>query len=168
MCASLPSITLPLSALSNLYSIVIDPSFLAIHKTIDEDQVLCDACINGDLPKVSRLLASGCDVNFPMGMSEATPLHFACAYEKYDVAQYLIDHGADIYKLNSDDITPLGLAGVSFAHKTFVAKEWHRLRLLFIALDDPGSPLSVLPFEMAQLILHHIKIQLVYRYSGFD
>jgi ankyrin repeat protein len=33
------------------------------------------------------------DVNFPDGRSENTPLHYACASNHADIADFLIEHG---------------------------------------------------------------------------
>ena len=57
---------------------------------------------------VSFLLeeCSGIDVNVTDDKYLYTPLHMACAYGHTQIAQYLIQHGADEYAVNSNGHTP--------------------------------------------------------------
>src|SRR4029077_10615954 len=57
------------------------------------------ACIAGDMPTISRLLAN--DPSLVRGRySYRTPLYFAVRENRLEAAEYLLDHGAD----------PIGLA----------------------------------------------------------
>ena len=67
------------------------------------------AARDGDLDRVQRLLASGCDVNAFDELGK-TPLHYAVAREQFAIVQYLLDHGADVNARHEANIgdTPLG------------------------------------------------------------
>jgi len=70
-----------------------------------------DAAVYGDRDTVERILAT-----HPEAVNEAdeygfTPLHGLAEEEHLDLAQYLIDRGADVNAANADGITPLHLAG---------------------------------------------------------
>ncbi|RNC91668.1 MAG: ankyrin repeat domain-containing protein [Allomuricauda sp.] len=54
----------------------------------------CNAIIKGDLETVKKMIALGEDVNQKsLGMA---PVHFAARYNKTDILQVLIAHGADL------------------------------------------------------------------------
>jgi ankyrin repeat protein len=53
------------------------------------------AAQDGDLGQVRRLLSEGLDINAFDDLGK-TPLHYAVEKERFEVAQYLIEHGADV------------------------------------------------------------------------
>jgi serine/threonine protein kinase/ankyrin repeat protein len=60
----------------------------------------------GDASLVQQLLSSGVDVNF-IGENQETPLHVALKNAQYEIAQLLVEEGADVNAKNSDGMTPL-------------------------------------------------------------
>lgn len=53
------------------------------------------AAQDGDLGRVKRFLSEGCDINAFDELGK-TPLHYAVEKERFEVAQYLIEQGADV------------------------------------------------------------------------
>lgn len=73
------------------------------------------AARNGDLTEVKKLIAAGSNVN-EKDLFKSTPLHMAAMYGHKAVAEYLIQHGANIdaktYKIDNYALTPLDLAAL--------------------------------------------------------
>jgi len=75
------------------------------------NQQLIEACKNGFFPKVKRLVNDKLisDLNFTDN-SGWTPLHYASIRGNYDIAEFLIEKGADINSKYNDGWTPLHYA----------------------------------------------------------
>ncbi len=58
---------------------------------------LYDACRDGNVEEVKRLLAAGADENTSYS-SDETPLSIASQFGRLEIVQILLDHGADIAK----------------------------------------------------------------------
>lgn len=88
-------------------------------------RTLLDAATQADLPDmVTELLRRGANPNQrSLGM---TPLWSACLYHKYQIAEILLDHGADVNELT-----------------------WSRWSPLSVAISDDGSP------ALIKLLLAH-------------
>jgi ankyrin repeat protein len=74
------------------------------------NQELIEASRVNNVPKVSRLLRAGADVNAKHGFLTLTPLLWACYHDHEQVVQVLLEHGADIEAKDSQDWTPLHYA----------------------------------------------------------
>ncbi len=64
------------------------------------NEALYNACRDGDLQEVKRLLAAGADVNAYIHGSR--PLHVAVDRERVDVVRFLLDNGAYIDEAVND------------------------------------------------------------------
>jgi hypothetical protein len=71
---------------------------------------LVQAVLDGDVPKIEVLLASGVDPNGPYGGRGRTPLVHAIHTNRRDVVAALIDGGADVNRAMGAGMTPLMLA----------------------------------------------------------
>lgn len=80
--------------------------------TDDQDELRTDlhfAAQDGDLRRLRELLLKGYDINSFDDIGK-TPLHYAVAFERVEVARYLIEQGADVNAHDESTIgnTPLG------------------------------------------------------------
>ena len=89
---------------------------LATMVAAEQNPSLLRACREGDLLQVKRLVAEGAPVN-PTNRWAVTPLQLACQAGEIDVAQFLINSGADINRGAGE--TPL-LAAISSRNKSLV------------------------------------------------
>ena len=68
-------------------------------KPIDDDwferERFHRAAADGDMPEVERLVHSGAEIGAFDDLSR-TPLHYAAEQEHYKVAQWLLEHGANV------------------------------------------------------------------------
>ncbi|KAG2452893.1 hypothetical protein HYH02_002237 [Chlamydomonas schloesseri] len=78
-------------------------------ETETETPGLTPVCREGDLDKVSRLLAAGADPS-AKGLDGITPLHCAAAKGKTEVVKVLLAAGADVEAQVKDGSTPLHFA----------------------------------------------------------
>ena len=78
------------------------------------------AAINGDLDSVRLLLERGCNPSIanPDGN---TPLHASMFFGHYPVAEYLLDHGADLQKKNNNGESPIDSLRIDSAFAPAVA-----------------------------------------------
>ncbi|CAH8665820.1 unnamed protein product [Dicrocoelium dendriticum] len=91
-----------------------------------------DACRNGDLACVKRLLEDGVGVNSTdCSGRKSTPLHFAAGYGHREVVELLLEHGAEVSARDVGGLIPLHNA-CSFGHVDVV-------RLLLAAGSDPNA-----------------------------
>lgn len=66
------------------------------------------AAFFGQLEAVKILIANHADVNQPSANDfKVTPLHSACAISNYDIAKYLLEHGANVNAKQQSGVTPL-------------------------------------------------------------
>lgn len=74
-----------------------------------EGERLHFAAQDGDFDEVRRLVSDGADVNVFDSLGK-TPLHYAVEREWLEIAQYLIEQGADVNARHESSIgnTPLG------------------------------------------------------------
>ena len=96
---------------------------------------LITAVIDDDLETVNQHIAYGSDLNVQDGTFSNTPLNFAGIYGLTDIANALIDAGADLNLINDDNFTPLCNAAA-----------WGHTRVVSILLDA-GADLSAKCFE---------------------
>ncbi len=68
------------------------------------------AVMSGNLEVVKQHIQSGTDINKKEPFGGSSPLITACLYEKKEVAQYLIESGANINFTNNDGSTALHVA----------------------------------------------------------
>src|ERR1039458_4065848 len=73
------------------------------------DTRLVDAVRSGNTAAVRSLIASKVNVNAPSADS-STPLHWAVEQDDFELANMLIDAGADVNAKTRYNITPLALA----------------------------------------------------------
>ena len=96
---------------------------------------LITAVIDDDLESVKQHIAYGSDLNVQDGTFSNTPLNFAGIYGLTDIANALIDAGADLNLINDDNFTPLCNAAA-----------WGHTSVVTILLDA-GADLSAKCFE---------------------
>ena len=96
---------------------------------------LITAVIDDDLETVNQHIAYGSDLNVKDGTFSNTPLNFAGIYGLTDIANALIDAGADLNLINDDNFTPLCNAAA-----------WGHTSVVTILLDA-GADLSAKCFE---------------------
>ena len=96
---------------------------------------LITAVIDDDLETVNQHIAYGSDLNVQDGTFSNTPLNFAGLYGLTDIANALIDAGADLNLINDDNFTPLCNAAA-----------WGHTSVVTILLDA-GADLSAKCFE---------------------
>ena len=96
---------------------------------------LITAVIDDDLETVNQHIAYGSDLNVQDGTFSNTPLNFAGIYGLTDIANALIDAGADLNLINDDNFTPLCNAAA-----------WGHTSVVTILLDA-GADLSAKCFE---------------------
>ena len=95
-----------------------------------ENELLHFAAQDGDIAEVRRLVAEGRNVNDydDLGM---TPLHYAVKEEHFEVAQFLIEHGADVNAHHEPTISNTPLAEVA---------ETCSLRMAQLLIDAGADP----------------------------
>ena len=96
---------------------------------------LITAVIDDDLETVNQHIAYGTDLNVQDETFSNTPLNFAGIYGLTDIANALIDAGADLNLINDDNFTPLCNAAA-----------WGHTSVVTILLDA-GADLSAKCFE---------------------
>ena len=96
---------------------------------------LITAVLDDDLETVNQHIAYGSDLNVQDGTFSNTPLNFAGIYGLTDIANALIDAGADLNLINDDNFTPLCNAAA-----------WGHTSVVTILLDA-GADLSAKCFE---------------------
>tara|TARA_B100000401_G_scaffold323697_1_gene224327 strand:- start:611 stop:1201 length:591 start_codon:yes stop_codon:yes gene_type:complete len=107
-----------------------------INSSVEEPTTdLITAVIDNDLESVNQHIAYGSDLNVQDGVFSNTPLNFASIYGLTDIANALVDAGADLNLINSDNFTPLCNAAA-----------WGHTSVVTILLDA-GADLSAKCFE---------------------
>ena len=107
-----------------------------IDSNVEEPDIdLITAVIDDDLETVNQHIAYGSDLNIQDGTFSNTPLNFAGIYGLTDIANALIDAGADLNLINDDNFTPLCNAAA-----------WGHTSVVSILLDA-GADLSAKCFE---------------------
>jgi ankyrin repeat protein len=71
-----------------------------------KEEELINACYNGKLDDVKKLLSEGADVNYTNDFG-STPLHNAATYGHIEIAELLIKEGAYVDPFNGEKDTPL-------------------------------------------------------------
>lgn len=73
---------------------------------------LARAVFNKNRPIVEFLIQAGADLNIPVYLTQGTPLNFAITTKDFELAKYLIEHGARLDKINFDGLSALELAQI--------------------------------------------------------
>lgn len=71
-----------------------------------------EAAMNGHSELLEWLLRQGGDPNCGVSSSGGTPLHAAVSYGMTQCIQVLLEHGADVFAIDSSGATPIHVAGV--------------------------------------------------------
>ena len=107
-----------------------------VNSSVEEPTIdLITAVIENDLDIVNQHIAYGSDLNLQDGTFSNTPLNFAGIYGLTDIANALVDAGADLNLINDDNFTPLCNAAA-----------WGHTSVVTILLDA-GADLSAKCFE---------------------
>ena len=107
-----------------------------VSSSVEEPTIdLITAVIDDDLETVNQHIAYGSDLNVQDETFSNTPLNFAGIYGLTDIANALIDAGADLNLINDDNFTPLCNAAA-----------WGHTSVVTILLDA-GADLSAKCFE---------------------
>ena len=107
-----------------------------VNSSVEEPTIdLITAVIENDLDTVNQHIAYGSDLNLQDGTFSNTPLNFAGIYGLTDIANALVDAGADLNLINNDNFTPLCNAAA-----------WGHTSVVTILLDA-GADLSAKCFE---------------------
>ena len=107
-----------------------------VNLSVEEPTIdLVTAVIENDLDTVNQHIAYGSDLNVQDGTFSNTPLNFAGIYGLTDIANALVDAGADLNLINDDNFTPLCNAAA-----------WGHTSVVTILLDA-GADLSAKCFE---------------------
>ncbi|XP_014663274.1 PREDICTED: tankyrase-1-like [Priapulus caudatus] len=86
----------------------------------DPGRELFEACRNGDLSRVKKLVGPG-NVNAKdTAGRRSTPLHFAAGFGRRDVVEHLLERGADVHSRDDGGLIPLHNA-CSFGHAEVVS-----------------------------------------------
>ena len=96
---------------------------------------LITAVIENDLDTVNQHITYGSDLDVQDGTFSNTPLNFAGIYGLTDIANALVDAGADLNLINDDNFTPLCNAAA-----------WGHTEVVTILLDA-GADISAKCFE---------------------
>ncbi len=166
---------LPILLLLFLLTVQISPSWADINKDLN------DAVRERDLKQTASLIAKGANVNKKSEDDGITPLHNAALYGHEKIAQFLIDHGADIHSRATvgdpvrsiyspaESMTPLHVAadrgfykivkllldhGALVNARNYINKTpLHFAALDFYSIDKPKSNISKL--KCAQILLSY-------------
>lgn len=106
-----------------------------------EWSMLETAALNGYYDSAKVLIERGAKVNTTYGVTNQTPLHFACKQGHVRVIQLLIDNGADINALDSSGHAPI--------HKTCVKDQLNSVRWLVAngaKIYDPSWKVNLLDY----------------------
>ncbi|XP_070541191.1 poly [ADP-ribose] polymerase tankyrase-2-like [Ptychodera flava] len=94
-------------------------SLLQQSENVDPNRELFEACRNGDLVRVKKLVSSH-NVNArDTAGRKSTPLHFAAGFGRKDVVEHLLQHGANVHSRDDGGLIPLHNA-CSFGHAEVV------------------------------------------------
>jgi ankyrin repeat protein len=106
------------------------------------------AARQGGAASVRALVGAGADVNLASPGDEATPLLVAALNGHYDLARYLVEHGADPARASRDGATPLyAVLNVQWAPKAaypqpraYLQQQTGYLELMTMLLDRGADP----------------------------
>ena len=107
-----------------------------VNSSVEQPAIdLITAVLDADLDTVNQHIAYGSDLNVQDGTFSNTSLNFAGIYGLTDIADALVDAGADLNLINDDNFTPLCNAAA-----------WGHTSIVTILLDA-GADLSAKCFE---------------------
>lgn len=96
------------------FSLIISLLFSCASCAMDEDlphedpsKAIFEAVKSGNSGRVLELIQTDPTVVDARNISQDTPLHVAGFYNKYDIAEILLENGANVYALNNMGWTPL-------------------------------------------------------------
>jgi len=101
--------------MNKLRSFPVAVMLMLVATTALQAQEIFDAIRNGDLAKVKELVESDPASLMHKTQYRDTPLHIAALLDNNEIAQYLIEKGADINAPNGSLYTPLMRAGIKVA-----------------------------------------------------
>ena len=110
---------------------------------------------DNDLNTVNQHIAYGSDLNVQDGTFSNTPLNFAGIYGLTEIAEVLVDAGADLNLVNADNFTPLCNAAA-----------WGHTEVVTILLDA-GADISAKCFETQIGISVAVAIAISAPYSDY-
>lgn len=88
---------------------------------MDGSPPLVFAATNGDPEFTAALLAAGADVNAPNQTNGATALHAAAFLGNAEVAQLLLENGADAQAMSNDGMTAMQMTELDWATTEYIA-----------------------------------------------
>jgi len=96
------------------------------------------ACFAGRADMVLELLQNGAEINLTESQNSDTLLHMAVEGQHLDVAQVLLDWGADPLARNSNEVTPFSLILI-MKDRLSVSEQLRLVRMFLDAKADPNS-----------------------------
>lgn len=85
------------------------PSTVAMKPVEEHKNLLFEVCARGDINLVDHLIKNGININ-TRDYYGWTPLHIACLLGDKDLVIYLIEHGADPYAFNAQNLSAAQIA----------------------------------------------------------
>ena len=84
--------------------------FILISSCTNSNDELYDAIVKGSLTEVEKLIDAGVDIDYKYkkdkNKSEYTALHYAVKYRKFDIAELLIEKGANVKAAKEATLLP--------------------------------------------------------------
>jgi hypothetical protein len=102
---------------------------LEVETTVSPNTTIVNAVREGDMQGVKAALEQGADVNHSVAHFEQTPLHYAAQAGNLEIAEYLLEQGADFTLVDRHEDRPLdkameggheGMAGMLARHEASV------------------------------------------------
>ena len=134
---------------------------LSAGKSNSRGDEICEAAAAGDIEAVKAQLVKGADPNARDSELGATPLSWATLFNHFDVAEFLIQKGADVNARNRDEGT--ALHGAAFLGHADIAELLIQRGADLNARNDKGeSPYDVskVDWGITQLIASWLEIEL--------
>lgn len=101
------------------------------------------ACIHRRRDAIILLIASGANINHGYNTKEGSPLHHIAYVNDVDIAELLIEHGADVSSRDFKNNTPLHLAaitGITTPISKMLIKNGASIK---VADNDGNTPINI-------------------------